>query len=332
MTPAMSIPIGQRVVQASHEALRSMRACRLETTRVRVPQTLFNRRTRLADGTVKNCLLYPEDPAPYEFLPVDDELTILRMVTDDGVRAALLNLGCHPVTGCSPDEANYRYSSDYPFYVRQTIAEAWRCPVFFTLGSAGDAVPINRRGDCRERLGLVLGNSVILAERTFQEDTGARLSTTHVDVPAKTIIKTDLTTAKAEYEAARSKALELSGTPDSQEYRAACRDFDEAMTACGRSRLYPTNEFTIRVQFIRVGNTVFVSLPFEVLSEISLSMKKRFPNSVLVSCAGGYQGYLPMAHEYDRGGYEASADSTHFEPGTADRILAAILEQLAASA
>jgi len=323
--------VEEKLVQAAHEALRSLRPCRLETARIRVPQTLFNRRTRVADGTVKNCLLYPEDSTPYEFLPVDDQLTVLRMVDEDGVRAVLINLGCHPVTGCSPDEDNYRYSSDYPFYVRQTIAEAWRCPVFFTLGSAGDAVPINRRGDSRERLGLVLGNSVVLAERTFREDAVEAIETDVVEVQARTIIETNLTTAKADYEKARETALALSDTPDSQECKAARRKYDEAMTACGRSRLYPTNEFTIRIQFVRVGETVFVALPFEVLSEISLTMKERFPDSVLVSCAGGYQGYLPLAHEYDRGGYEASEWSTHFEPGTADRILEAILDRLAAS-
>ena len=65
-----------------------------------------------------------------------------------------------------------------------------------------------------------------------------------------------------------------------------------------------------------------------MLSEISLKMKERFPNSVLVSCAGGYQGYLPLAYEYDRVGYEATESSTHFAPGTADRLLETILERL----
>ena len=100
------------------------------------------------------------------------------------------------------------------------------------------------------------------------------------------------------------------------------------MAAYYRARLYPENKGTIKVQIVKVGNTVFVGLPFEVLSEISLKMKQQFPNSVLVSCAGGYQGYLPLAYEYDRGGYEASEDSTHFVPGTADRLLEAILGKL----
>jgi hypothetical protein len=100
------------------------------------------------------------------------------------------------------------------------------------------------------------------------------------------------------------------------------------MMVCSRARQYPENKARLNVQFIRIGETVFVSLPFEVLAEIGLKMKTRFPNSVLVSCCGGYQGYLPLAYEYDRVGYEATESSTHFVPGTADRILDIILKRL----
>ena len=95
-----------------------------------------------------------------------------------------------------------------------------------------------------------------------------------------------------------------------------------------RARQYPENRTQINIQFVQIGDTVFVGLPFEVLAEIGLKMKQRFPNSVLVSCCGGYQGYLPLAYEYDRGGYEAPSSSTHFIPGTADRILELILKRL----
>ncbi|NKB70973.1 MAG: hypothetical protein GKR89_28205 [Candidatus Latescibacteria bacterium] len=59
-----------------------------------------------------------------------------------------------------------------------------------------------------------------------------------------------------------------------------------------------------------------------------MQMKVRFPHSVMVTCCGGYQGYLPLTYEYDRGGYEATESSTHFAPGTGDRILEAILQHL----
>ena len=99
---------------------------------------------------------------------------------------------------------------------------------------------------------------------------------------------------------------------------------------CSRARQYPTNKARINIQFIQVGQTIFVGLPFEVLAEIGLKIKQQFPNSLLVSCCGGYQGYLPLAYEYDRAGYEATSSSTHFVAGTADRILELILERLEA--
>jgi predicted dinucleotide-binding enzyme len=72
---------------------------------------------------------------------------------------------------------------------------------------------------------------------------------------------------------------------------------------------------------------VLVALPFEVLSELAVTLKAQCPHSVLVSCANGYQGYLPMAHEFKRGGYEV-APAAHFAPDTGDRILKTILKTL----
>ena len=37
---------------------------------------------------------------------------------------------------------------------------------------------------------------------------------------------------------------------------------------------------------------------------------------------------VTLKHEYDRVGYEATESSTHFAPGTADRILETILSKL----
>lgn len=318
-----------KLVEAVRESLRRLRPAQLETVRLQVPAILFNRRTRKDDGLVHNCLLYPEDAAPYTFSPVDSELTVLRVWDDDGIRAVLLNFGCHPVTGCSPDGENYRFSADYPFYVRQTIADKWRCPVFFTLGTAGDSVPINRRDDCRERLGNVLGNSAILAERTYSRDPVDTVDAEVVHVEAETILTVDPATAEAEYVAAREQCLALARDAASDAANGAATEaFSHATTRYERSLLYPENRAQIGVQFVRIGSTVFVGLPFEVLAEISLKMKERNANSVLVSCAGGYQGYLPLEYEYPRGGYEASEWSTHFVPGTADRLLETILNKL----
>ncbi|MDP6490991.1 MAG: hypothetical protein QGH42_04820 [Kiritimatiellia bacterium] len=47
--------------------------------------------------------------------------------------------------------------------------------------------------------------------------------------------------------------------------------------------------------------------------------------SVMASCAAGYQGYLPLAGEQGRGGYELGDSTNHFAPDTGDRLLAAAL-------
>ncbi len=316
-----------KLAEAARESLNGLQPGQLETVRIKAPAMLYNRRTRTPDGKVQNCLLYPEAPSQYTFSPVDDELTVLRVRQEDGVSAVLVNFGCHPVTGCSPDDDNYRFSADYPYHVRKAIEDAWHCPVFFTLGAAGDTVPINRRGDCRQRIGTVLGNTAILAERVYAADPSSDLSADAVAVEADTILKVDSASAEPDYDVARQDVLSVMDKK-SDTYGRGIQIFRDKMLAYTRARLYPENRASIKAQFITIGSTTLVGLPFEVLAEISLKMKAHNPDSVLVSCAGGYQGYLPLAYEYDRGGYEASESSTHFVPGTADRLLAAILEKL----
>jgi Neutral/alkaline non-lysosomal ceramidase, N-terminal len=322
-----------KLIEVAQESLRNMQRGQLERARVSVPQVSFNRRTVKADGSVETNFVYPGEPRNYTFSPVDPELTVLRLTDSLGVKAVLANFGCHPVTGGETrGRDHYRISSDYVFYLRQTIAQHHACPVFFTLGAAGDAVPINRYGDCRQRIGSVLGNAAILAERTFAVEDSAEVKADWAELDVKTITDTDPGAAQAEFDRSRAAFLALindpQAKPDGEAWRAASAAYDQAQTALLRSRLYPDNRHTVRIQFLRVGATVFVGLPFEVLSEISTRMKKQFPQSVLVSCAGGYQGYLPLAYEYPRGGYEAGANSTHFEPGTADRLLDIVLDKL----
>ena len=57
-------------------------------------------------------------------------------------------------------------------------------------------------------------------------------------------------------------------------------------------------------------------------------MKKRFPHSVLVSCANGYHGDLALAREFKRGGYEVSIPAAHFAPGTGDRVPGVAMKKL----
>ena len=324
-----------KLVEAAKESLRNLKPGQLETARLAVPQVLYNRRTvSKATGNVKMNFLYPENPAEYTLSPADSQLTVLRIRDEGGIRAVLMNFGCHPVTSCgdrkSPQDA---VSADYPYYVRETITARYGCPVFFTLGAAGDAVPLDRLGDSRARIGGILGNSAILAERMFQADDSAALATAGITVEIETLLRSDPTAAEkafAKLMAERGPRLDDPQDPTRKPWLGT-PEWDAAqdvLDTVSRSRLYPGHRFAAPLQFIRLGSTVLSALPFEVLSEISLTMKARYPHSVLVSCAGGYHGYLALAHEFKRGGFEVSLAGSHFAPGSGDRILQSVLEKL----
>jgi len=321
--------------EAAAESLRNQQAVRLETVRIEVPSVLFNRRTLTREEKVITNFLYPENAADYKFNPTDSELTVLRFVNDLGVQAVLANFGCHPVTG---GDNHYAISADYPFYFRRYLSEAWHCPVFFTLGAAGDTVPRLRGGNSRWRgvnsrqlIGQSLANPVLLAERMFAKES-PELQTDFFTLPVKTIIATDANQTTTELEAARQAFLPLfQSPPESPDdaFRTAQQTFINALIRAHRARLYPENQFEIKIQTLKIGHTLLAAFPFEVLSEISLQLKAEIPGFVLSSCSGGYQGYLPLAYEYARGGYEATENSTHFEIGAADRLLAEMRRRFA---
>ena len=60
--------------------------------------------------------------------------------------------------------------------------------------------------------------------------------------------------------------------------------------------------FTLRPQLIGIGAISLCTMPFEVLADFALAMKAKHPGAVLVTAAGGYEGYMPLQHEFARGG------------------------------
>jgi hypothetical protein len=325
------------LVAAARESLSTLQPGRLQTLRLRAPQVLFNRRTVCtADGSVTTNFLYPEDPDPWTFSPVDDEVALLRVVGETGVRAMLVNFGCHPVIGgADPVRDSNRISSEYPQYLRQTIAAKFACPVLFTLGAAGDAVPLKRHDDCRQRIGSILGNTAILGERAYRPDLGVDLRAAVVTVEAEPSIWGDRAAAERDHAAARAAACRIADDPNadpgSAVYRDAMARFRQAALTLHRAGLYAGSREVIRLQFMRIGATTLVVWPFEVLADFALCIKRRFPNAVMVSCAGGYQGYIQLAADHPRGGYETSVPAVHFVPGTGDRLLEATLQWLEAN-
>jgi hypothetical protein len=312
-------------VEAAAEAVSCMAESELSIYRCRVPQVPFNRRTLNKEGMVETNFLYPLEPENLTFSPVDDELTVLRFEYESGARVYLLNFGCHPVTGGSgKDREFYKISADYIRWVRETIFQREGAEAFFMLGAAGDVVPMNRAGFSRQNIGSTIAGSALLGERAY------RAPASPVGVKTKTVeleAVTSLGPPEMDNPAFEKLRGELIADENLDQF-----EFQEEVHRRFQLRLYPEGKFSIPIQFLHIGETVLVALPFEVFSELSLTMRKKYPNAVLVSCANGYQGYLPFEHDIAKGGYEAENRSMHFKPGTCERILAEIMKHLESSA
>ncbi|MBT3272167.1 MAG: hypothetical protein HN368_03355, partial [Spirochaetales bacterium] len=218
------------------------------------------------------------------------------------------------------DRDFYKISADYIHFIRETINEREGAETHFTLGSAGDVVPMNRAGRSRENIGSILAGSALLGDRAYRSsDSPVTMETQTIEVDVVTGI------GLPEMDDQMFEELQNRLAADDQLDQEA---FQEELHRRFSTKIYPGGNFTIPIQFIRIDETIIVALPFEVFSELSITMKSKYPGTVLVSCANGYQGYLPFEHEIARGGYEVQNRSMHFTPGTAEKVQQAIMSHL----
>ncbi|HBE71659.1 MAG TPA: hypothetical protein DDW52_26245 [Planctomycetaceae bacterium] len=93
----------------------------------------------------------------------------------------------------------------------------------------------------------------------------------------------------------------------------------------------PNQTYEVLIQTIQLGDTVLVTLPFEVLVEIGLEIKDKspFPNTIFVSLANGAFGYLPTPEQHSLGGYETWLGTCHVEPDSSEFLTRNLLEMLA---
>ena len=317
------------VAACAAESLQHLRPGSAEVLRTRVPQVHFNRRPRRADGSVQSSLLYPTGGDAQQELtltPTDEELVALRFTwTDTGAAGAVLvNFACHPVTGDHLGDRQSRLiSADWVHYLRTTLGGEYGCPVFFTQGAAGDVVPMRRLGKSRQWIGTSLAYAVLLGERAFRPLAVDAIEVAWDELEEQTRNPTAGTDPEARLEAATTsyRTLAESAGPESAEVQAAAAAWDEALQLAYKARRWPGDRFTVAIQYLRIGPLTLVALPFEVLAELALEIKRVDPHSVLVGYANGYEGYLPFQHDLARGGYESQVRSAHLAPGSAERIL-----------
>lgn len=119
----------------------------------------FNRHTIRPDGTAVTTYRLPPKEENLTFGPIDPEVGVVRIDSADCKPiATLINFACHPV--CSVDRM-YAISADYPGYAMRPVERELGGICMFTLGCAGNIVPIEREGISKRKIGVSLAAELI---------------------------------------------------------------------------------------------------------------------------------------------------------------------------
>jgi len=281
-------------VQLAH---RNMQDVRIGAAIGSLPEFLFNRRPRTADGQVKMAFTVPEavaatrrletdrdgrvhavfdlpqEETAREFGPIDPAVLAFRMEDSHGrLVGSLIGFGCHPV--CIYPFLSTTISADYPGGATHVVEQAEGGTSLFLLGLAGNAVPLRRDVKPCEQLGKALGGEALkrLQMAAASSDVVLRSATREITLPCK----------------ADSKVA----------------------------------SFTTEIQVLTLGDTCILGLPGEILVEVGLAIKDKAPvkNLFIATLANDVVGYVPHRQAYQEGGYEPGS-ATHLAEGAGEILV-----------
>jgi len=274
------------VVVAAHSELSEVR---VGSARGRAPELLYNRRTKRPDGKVVMTFALPPGEPGLSFGPVDPEVGVLRVEDLNGsLLASIINFACHPVSGGGHGEGweswFYHISADYPAYATAVVEKTEGGNCLFTLGTAGDMVPVRRGVRPRFEIGRALGGEAL--KKLQLMTTSAQISLAALSRKITLPVKKQL--------------------PEDSNYNPQS----------GKT------EVTTEIQGIRIGETLLIGLPGEVLVELGLEIKRRagVEKLILVSLANDTIGYICHRQAYEEGGYEPIQGSL-LAPGSGEMMV-----------
>lgn len=235
----------------------------------------------------------------------DPNVGVIFFRNNEGrITGVIANFGTHP--NCV-ENACY-YSADLPGEVRRLIKSMFgvHTGVVYLTGAAGNVSPLMHKPgvaeepwmgeDGLERAGLLLAGEIAKTiAQTFHPIEEPSLAFEHAAarIPMRP------------YPKPGERAYPNSWGGDSEKfYRAAEADWPRIMAE--------QSPVEVRLNVVRIGDTVICTNPAELFSEFALAIRRASPARVtLISqLTDGYCGYVPTRLAFTRGGYETWACPT----------------------
>ena len=271
--------------------------------------------------------------------------------------ATLVDYACHPTI---MGHENRWVTPDFPGPMRRVVEQTVGGTCLFLQGAAGNQGPVDGfTGDLRvyRKAGAKLGaeaSKVRLASDPFERKerlveilaSGADLgiyedepisepndtlavSWVDVELPARDV--PSIAEAQAEFDrlAQELERIQASGAGESDVGSAVSRAkrANVALNVSRNSEGFRKGDvIPVRVQAIRIGNAVLVTMPVEPFAELGAQIKERSvaTNTVFSGFSNGHYAYLPTDEAYEEGGYEVRV--TPFAAGSERLAVDACLE------
>ena len=271
-------------------------------------------------------------------MPADPQAGVIKIEDAKGkLMGVFFNFGCHPST---LDLHNLLFTEDWPFFSIKGIKDKIdpKVIVGYFQSAQGDAkvgysaelsaVGADMNGvrtfEYAEKKGRIMTEAVLklLPSIETSGDMVVRATYDHFNFPRRTTYPYTHAEALQWQREASAKLAEKEkllgikiGPRTLDTYRV---DLWLANQAVNESQLFESNTnhspFRMPMQAIQLGNTVFVTFPNEVFTEIGLEVKKQSPykNTFILGIAGGFGDYIPTAAEYLEQGY--AVNDSHYAP------------------
>lgn len=258
--------------------------------------------------------------------PVDPGVSVLVARTPGGKPMALFaNYSLHYVGGVTALSADYYGMFSDTIGGKVGGGEKFVGAMF--NGTSGDVNNVNFReaaipykpGERARLVADVVGNAAKKAygQAKFTKDVTLAVAETEIELKVRKPTAVQLARAEA-----------ILAAIDSRELKGAEEVYARETVLIAK---YP-DTVKLKLQAMRIGGLGVVGIPCEVFTEIGLEVKRRspLPQTVVVSLANGYNGYLPTPQQHRWGGYETwRARSSYLEVTASDTITKTVMDLLA---
>lgn len=280
------------------------------------------RRVRLKDGRVRNTWQLPAGAEIDRPLgEIDPDVPIVALRAGGDLRALLVNYSCH-----STCQGDGRWSANYAGYLATSLGDALGLDptrVLYTEGAAANTNPSADYVDAAT-FGRKLASVIppVLDGITWRS--GARLAMREraLSLPPRQIERFPYQNVEDVWDnrgSQRSFALAL-------KYYA-----DEYAKLVTRGPV-PTDTV---IQALAIDDVAMIAIPGELFVELGREIERRSPfaQTIVVTLANDWIGYIPHLAAFDEGGYETIfASQSRLAPGAGDLLVDASVALLRAVA